>query len=82
MTIPAEEKHALIYAREFLLSLLDPKETPRIPRAIRQEAGRRLRHYPGSYKIERMYEKEVSDWEEMIGIKPKTKDQHNENETV
>lgn len=54
MTVPSERLNALIYARDFLLSLLDPKKTPRVPRAIRHEAYNRLRHYPSKWEIEQI----------------------------
>lgn len=57
MTTPIEERNSLIYAREFLLSLLDPKQTPKVPRKIRKEAGARLRHFPSDWWIKRQYEK-------------------------
>lgn len=46
MSLPSEEKRALEQARMFLVELLDPKQTPRVPRAIRQRAHRLLKHYP------------------------------------
>ena len=46
MTLPHEEVRALIYAQEFLRRLIDPRITPRIPRAVRREARCCLRHYP------------------------------------
>lgn len=46
MTLPDERTRAVHSARTFLRSLLDPKETPRVPRATRQWASRVLRHYP------------------------------------
>jgi len=36
MTIPSERTRSLIYARDFLFGLLDPKKTPKVPRAIRR----------------------------------------------
>ena len=54
MTMPDERTRSLIYARNFLLSLLDPKKTPKVPRAIRREAGNRLRHYPSKWEIEQI----------------------------
>jgi len=53
MTLPAERTRAVAWARRFLLSLLDPRETPRVPRPIRDEARRVLRHYPLDYDIQR-----------------------------
>lgn len=52
MTIPSEKKQSLYKAYFFLMRLLDPKKTPRVPRAIRQEAYYALKHYPRDYDIE------------------------------
>ena len=49
MTMPNERRYAVNNTRQFLLDLLDPKKTPRVPSAIRKEAGRCLKHYPGEY---------------------------------
>jgi hypothetical protein len=46
MTLPAERARSVLYTREFLLSLTDPKATPKVPKPIRQKAIRLLRHYP------------------------------------
>ena len=46
MTLPEEEARAIAATRTFLYDLLDPKQTPRVPRAIRQRARRVLKHYP------------------------------------
>ena len=62
MTIPTERTRALLYARDFLYSLLDPKQTPRVPRAIRREAGNRLRHYPAPYEIAKIPTKDSRLW--------------------
>ena len=48
MTMPDERTRAVVYAGEFLVSLLDPKKTPKVPNEIRVRAGRLLRHYPSS----------------------------------
>lgn len=57
MTLPDERYSSLIRARDFLRSLLDPKATPKVPSTIRKEAGRRLRHYPNEYYMEKLREK-------------------------
>lgn len=57
MTLPDERYRAIQCTRHFLMSLLDPKETPRIPRAVRGEAYRLLRHYPSDYDLDRLSEK-------------------------
>ena len=46
MTLPHERELAVHNTREFLLSLLNPTLTPRVPRAIRLEARALLKHYP------------------------------------
>lgn len=56
MTLPDERYRAVTRAREFLLELLDPKKTPRVPRAVRQTALRVLRHYPHDFEMERAAE--------------------------
>ena len=49
MTMPNERRNAVNRTRIFLLDLMDPKKTPRVPKNIRQEAYRCLKHYPGEY---------------------------------
>ena len=56
MTLPCERTWSVKNTEEFLRSLLDPKKTPRVPSAIRKEAGRCLRHYPGEYYMEQAAE--------------------------
>lgn len=51
-----EEMRALIYARDFLFSLLDPKQTPRVPSKVRAHARMVLRHYPYPVMIRERYE--------------------------
>lgn len=51
MTTPDERLNALIYARDFMLDLLNPKLTPRVPSAIRTRAYNRLKHYPSEWEI-------------------------------
>ena len=46
MTIPSERTNSVLEARSFLLALLNPKLTPRVPSVIRKEARRILKHYP------------------------------------
>lgn len=52
MTMPNERKWAIDNTRLFLVDLMDPKKTPRVPSAIRKEAYRCLKHYPGEYCME------------------------------
>lgn len=52
MTIPFERTRALILTYELLQRLQDPKETPRVPRWLREEARILLRHFPTYSSIE------------------------------
>lgn len=52
MTVPVERTNAVIYTEQFLCDLLDPKKTPRVPKSIRQQASRLLRHYPSRFHME------------------------------
>lgn len=52
MTLPNERTRSVIETRNFLLSLLNPKETPRVPKQFRQRAGRLLRHFPTELDME------------------------------
>lgn len=52
MTMPCERTRALLQTRELLERLQDPAETPRLPRWLRDEAIRLLRHYPSSSNLE------------------------------
>jgi hypothetical protein len=53
MTLPDERSRAVRSARKFLRDLLDPKLTPKVPRAIRDRAARVLRHFPSDLDINR-----------------------------
>ena len=57
MTLPTERTNAVLRTERFLIDLLDPKKTPRVPKAVRQEAGRLLKHYPTQYDMEYMEER-------------------------
>jgi len=56
MTLPIQRTNAVLRTERFLIDLLDPKKTPRVPRAVRQEAGRLLKHYPTKFDMEYMEE--------------------------
>ena len=49
MTMPNERRWAVNNTRQFLVDLMDPKKTPRVPKEIRKEAYRCLKHYPSEY---------------------------------
>jgi len=52
MTMPNERRNAINHTRRFLVALMDPKKTPKVPSAVRKEASRCLKHYPGEYHME------------------------------
>jgi len=54
MTLPDERYRSLVYTKKFLMELLSPHQTPRVPKAIRQRAHSLLRHWPDSYHLEEM----------------------------
>lgn len=52
VTIPYERTRAVLQTRELLKQLCDAKETPRIPKRIRERAGSLLEHYPTPLEVE------------------------------
>ena len=54
MTLPCERYNAIKRTEEFLKALLDPKKTPRVPKAVRKQAYYCLRHYPSGYNLDLM----------------------------
>lgn len=53
MTLPDERYRAVLQTRQFLIDLMDRKKYPRIPRIVRAEAYRMLRHYPSDWDMQR-----------------------------
>ena len=53
MTLPDERYRAVLAAERLLKDLCDPSVTPRVPRAVRSRASAVLRHYPGSWDMDR-----------------------------
>ena len=51
MTLPIERTNAVLRTEKFLMDLRDPKKYPRVPKEVRQEAQRLLRHYPSQYNM-------------------------------
>jgi hypothetical protein len=58
VSLPDEKRRAVASVRQFLFNLLDPQKTPRVPKAVRQEARRVLKHYPLDCEIE------ITNWTE------------------
>jgi hypothetical protein len=57
MTLPDERYRSIRQTGQFLRDLQDRTIYPRVPRAVRAEAYRLLRHYPTEYDLERLAEK-------------------------
>lgn len=51
MTLPIERTNAVLNVERFLMDLRDPKKYPRVPKSVREEAHRLLRHYPSRYNM-------------------------------
>ena len=49
MTLPDERYRAVVQTQRFLLSILT---TPRVPKAVKDEARSMLRHYPSEYDMQ------------------------------
>ena len=65
MTMPNERRWAVNNTRQFLVDLMDPKKTPRVPKDVRREAGRHLKHFPREYDMEQAAEQAPTvfgDW--------------------
>ena len=56
MTLPSERYNAILRTEKFLIELLDPSKTPRVPRYIRERVYSCLRHYPHEYHLEHFEE--------------------------
>lgn len=52
MTLPDERYRAVRWAREFMYELMDPKKTPGVPKALREQARAVLRHYPSAWDMD------------------------------
>ena len=46
MTLPDERYRAVLMAERLLRDLCNPRETPRVPRLVRDRARAALRHFP------------------------------------
>ena len=58
MTLPYERTRAVNNTRDFLRSLIDAKQTPRVPSDVRKQALGLLRHYPGEMDMETISNRE------------------------
>lgn len=53
MTLPDERYRAVKYTYQFLCDLVDHTKTPRVPKAIREQARSCMRHYPSEWDLQR-----------------------------
>jgi hypothetical protein len=53
MTLPDERYRAVVQTQRFLLEILT---TPRVPKAIKDQARACLRHYPSDWEMDRAAE--------------------------
>ena len=60
---PMQQVSAVVATRDFLLRLIDTKETPRIPREVRREARALLQHYPIASELRQVLEKGLAEKE-------------------
>ena len=56
MTLPDERYRAVKMTEQLLKDLCDRTVTPRVPKIIRQRASGCLRHYPGTWDLQRAAE--------------------------
>ena len=63
MTLPDERYRAVVQTQRFLLKLLT---TPRIPKAVKDEARWCLRHYPSEYDMKQAAENCPSVFQERM----------------
>ena len=52
MTTSSERTRAVLLTESFLLTLTNPKLSPKIPSGIREQAKALLRHYPSRIELE------------------------------
>lgn len=56
MSTPEEKLQSMISSRQFLFDLLDPKKTPKVPKAIRMTAHRLCKHLPFPCEMQDYFE--------------------------
>lgn len=56
MTLPDERYRSIVQTRKFLMELLSPRMTPKVPKVVRDRARNLLKHFPTDYHLEMMSE--------------------------
>jgi hypothetical protein len=64
MTTTEEMLNAIDNARNFMYRLLDPKQTPRVPKSVRKDARNRLKHFPHKSDVQTI--KESLEFEDKV----------------
>jgi hypothetical protein len=89
MTLPDERYRSLVETRKFLVSLLVPSITPKVPRKIREQARALLKHYPTNYfiddlcvKLPKDYAKEMEPLYRMVKVYEQDKQDSNPQQNV
>jgi hypothetical protein len=82
MTLPDERYRAVVQTQRFLLQILT---TPRIPKAIKDQARSCLRHYPSDWDMKRaadgtpdVFQERMEDVTRMIKVYERSKAEKNE----
>jgi len=83
MTLPDERYRAVVQTQRFLLEILT---TPRVPKEIKEQARRCLRHYPSEYDMQiaaegapDVFAKRMEDVTRMFKQYEQSKAEKNEN---
>lgn len=77
MTIPSEELQALKRSRNFLVDLINPVLTPRVPPYIRHAARDCVKHYPFDHVIEEVWKRRIREWKLLLKKNPRKKKRSN-----
>lgn len=70
MTLPSEEYNAICSVTRFMYDLMDPKKTPGVPKWIRVEARRRVKHMPLPVVLMERYRGAISKEPGFEGLPP------------
>jgi hypothetical protein len=70
MTLPSEEYNAICSTTRFLYDLMDPKKTPRVPKYIREQARRRVKHMPLPVMLMERYRDAINGEPGFEGLPP------------
>ena len=83
MTLPDERYRAVVQTKRFLLEILT---TPRVPKEVKEQARRCLRHYPDDWDMDQaaeasphLFAKHMEDVTRMFKQYEQTKAEKNEN---